>query len=238
MREIRVLHTLCSSESRICGSKNMLKHGNIFQPSSNGKLQKGHRINKTHFMEWLVSQSSALENDANAIAEWVLGLNAQYARSGGAKMPLLLFFASVVSPELYDNASAKKLMLEKTKGVLIQAWPGPMLQWILGQIKDGEFLKHCQGRDKRDLRENLWEAEFYRSLMRFEQSKISDFRESMHKLTDIQQLEWQDEDVFLSRIWGEEYFLARCEASSDQKLTIDLPLLRSRAVSLNSTRQP
>lgn len=131
-------------------------------------------------------------------------------------MPLLLFFASVVSPELYDNASAKKLMLEKTKGVLIQAWPGPMLQWILGQIKDGEFLKHCQGRDKRDLRENLWEAEFYRSLMRFEQSKISDFRESMHKLTDIQQLEWQDEDVFLSRIWGEEYFLARCEASSDQ----------------------
>lgn len=148
-----------------------------------------------------------------AIAEWVLGLKAERVRASGANMPLLLFFASVVSPELYDNAAARKLMLEKTNEVIIQAWPGPIVQWILGQINGGEFLKHCQGRDKRDLRDNLWQAEFYRSLMRFERSRISNFRETMQKLTNMQQPEWQEEDAFLSRIWKEEYFLARYEAT-------------------------
>jgi hypothetical protein len=147
-----------------------------------------------------------------AIAEWVLGLKAVYVNAGGVKMPLLLYFASVVSPELYDNAAARKLMLEKTKEVLIQIWPGPILQLILGQITGGELLRHAQGRHERDLRDNLWKAEFYRSLMRFKRSKISIFRESMYKMTDLQQPEWRDEDTFLSRIWGVEYFLARYEA--------------------------
>jgi len=148
----------------------------------------------------------------DAIAEWVLGLKAERVRIGGAQIPLLLYFASVICPELYDHAAARKLMLEKTKDALIQSWPGPIVQWILGQITGGELLRHCQGRHERDLRHNLWEAEFYRSLMRFERSKISDFREAMCKLTDLQQPEWQDEDAFLSRIWSEEYFLARHEA--------------------------
>jgi hypothetical protein len=147
-----------------------------------------------------------------AIAEWVLGLKAERVRTSGAHIPLLLYFASVICPELYDNAVARQLMLEKTKDVLIQYWPGPIAQWILGQVNDEGFLRHCQGRHERN---NLWQAEFYQSLVGFEQRKISDFRESMHKLTNIQQPEWQDEDVFLSRIWKEEYFLARFEATKD-----------------------
>lgn len=151
-----------------------------------------------------------------AVAAWVLGLKAKYAGSAGLglSMPLLLFFASVITPEMYDIATSRKLMLEKSKDIRIKSWPGPIVQRILGQINDGEFLRHCQGRDERDLRDNLWQAGFYRSLMQFEASNISDFRESMQKLTDIQQPEWQAEDAFLSRIWKEEYFLARQEASN------------------------
>jgi hypothetical protein len=148
-----------------------------------------------------------------AIAEWVPGLKADYGSAGGVKIPLLLFFASVISPELYNGKTVKELMLEKAKDVRIKAWPGPIVRWILGQVNGGEFLMLCQGRDKCDLRDNLWQAEFYRSLMRFERSKISNFRESMNKLTDLQQPEWQDQDAFLSRIWKEEYFLARHEAA-------------------------
>jgi tetratricopeptide (TPR) repeat protein len=146
-----------------------------------------------------------------AIAEWALGLKAERVRTSGAHIPLLLYFASIISPELYDISAAKKSMLEKTRDVRIQAWPGPIVQWILGQIKAGELIKHCQGRDMRD---NLWQVKFYRSLMQFERSRISDFRETMHKLTDIKQPEWQDEGFFLSRMWDEEYFLARYEATA------------------------
>ena len=156
-----------------------------------------------------------LGDQREAIAEWVSGLKAGYTdAAGGVQMPLLLFFASVINPNVYDNATVIKLMLPKTADERIHYWPGPIVQLILGQIKGGEFLRQCQGRHERDLRDNLWHAEFYRSLMRFEPSKILDFRESMHKLTDIEQPEWQDEDLLLTRIWKEEFFLARYEAGN------------------------
>lgn len=143
-----------------------------------------------------------------AVAEWVLGLKAKYVDAADVEMPLLLYFASVVSPEVCDKATARKLMLEKAEDELTEVWPGPIVQLILGQINEGEFLN----RYERDLRDNLWQAEFYRSLMRFEPGKISDFRESMRKLADVQQPEWQDESILLARIWDEEFFLARYEA--------------------------
>jgi hypothetical protein len=147
-----------------------------------------------------------------AVAEWVSGLKAKYVGpAGGVQMPLLLFYASVLSPEVYDNAAARNLMLEKTKDERIKRWPGPILQWMLAQIDDSEFLRHCQDGDERELRHNVWTAEFYRSLMQFDRSKISDYRESMRKLADLQQPEWQVQNEFLSRIWSEEYFLARFE---------------------------
>jgi tetratricopeptide (TPR) repeat protein len=150
-----------------------------------------------------------------AIAEWVLGLEAKRARSSGlgVKMPLLLFFASVLSPELYDAAASRKLMLEKTKDTRIQVWPGPILQWILGQNNGGEFLRCCQGRHQQDLQDNLWEAEFYKGLMRFDKHNPSLFKESMRALSDTKQLGWESDDLLLRRIWGEEFFLARHEAN-------------------------
>ena len=124
-------------------------------------------------------------------------------------MPLLLFFASVVKPETFDEASARKLLLEKTKDLRIRNWPGPIAKLVLGQIGESEFQKHCRGTNDEETHDLQWLAEFYRSLMGLKQGTIPAFKDSMRKLTDTSQPEWQDEGVLLSRIWNEEYFLAR-----------------------------
>jgi tetratricopeptide (TPR) repeat protein len=146
-----------------------------------------------------------------AVAYWRAGLAANYARvSGlGVIMPLLLFFVSVVKPETVDEDSARKLLLEKTRDLRIRNWPGPIARFVLAEIDDDELQDHCQGADEQETRDREWLAEFYRSLLRRRQMSVSGFKDSMHKLTDTTQPEWQDEAVFLSRIWNEEYFLAR-----------------------------
>ena len=177
-----------------------------------------HRFKMESFYGMAGAAKWCAGEQSEAVSVWVSGLKVGYTGAAGAvQIPLLLFFASIINPILYDNSAAKKLMLKKTADERIRYWPGPIVRLIVGQIKDSEFLRHCQGRGERDLRNNLWHAEFYRSLLRFDPGKISDFRESMRTLTDVRQPEWQDEDLLLSRIWKEEFFLARCEAEQDSR---------------------
>jgi tetratricopeptide (TPR) repeat protein len=156
-----------------------------------------------------------LGNYADAVSKWNQGLKAKYARAGGlgVKMPLLLFFASVIHPNLYDNAAAIQLIREKATDTRIHCWPGPIAQWILEQITEGELLNCCQGRHERDLRDNLWKFQFYKSLIKFGECGPTVFKEAMHKWSDSSQLEWQNEHFLLRRIWCEEFFLARYEGT-------------------------
>ncbi|HZQ46037.1 MAG TPA: hypothetical protein VFC07_03415, partial [Verrucomicrobiae bacterium] len=57
--------------------------------------------------------------------------------------------------------------------------------------------------------------EFYRSVLTLEQGGVAEFQNSMRKLSDANQPEWQDErNVFTVRIWCEEFFIARYEAAT------------------------
>ena len=151
----------------------------------------------------------------DAVTEWRAGLKAKYARASGlgVRMPLLLFFASVIEPEAFDGDLAKELLAEKTKDLRIRNWPGPIAKFVLGQIDESELQKHCRGTNDEETRDRQWLVEFYRSLIGLKQGTIPAFKNSMRKLTDVNQSEWQDETVLLSRIWNEEYFLARHEAN-------------------------
>ncbi len=156
-----------------------------------------------------------LGEPGEAASQWRAGLKAKYARASGlgVRMPLLLFFASVVRPDISGEVLAKKLMLEKTKDRRIKTWPGPIAKLVLGQIDEREFQNHCRGANRQDTRDRQWLAEFYRSLIRYNRGEPSLFKEAMRKLTDTSQPEWSNDAVLLGRIWGEEFFLARHEAT-------------------------
>ncbi len=150
-----------------------------------------------------------------AVTEWVQGLKSKYARGAGlgVKIPLLLYFASIVMPEVYDKKDAINLLLEKAKDRRIKSWPGPIAQSVvLGQIDEVEFRARCQWRHEHDLLNSLWQASFYKSLKGFKTLEVQAYKNAMEKLSDVKQVEWRDERILLERIWNEEFFLARHEA--------------------------
>ncbi len=163
-----------------------------------------------------------------AVSEWRAGLKAKYARASGLNVssPLLLFFAAIREPRVFDRKLAEKLLLETTKDIRINNWPAPIARLVLDQISEAEFQNHCLGIRPGDTGKNpfarhspqeasncLWLADFYRSVLALEHGTLSDFQDSMGKLSDTSQPEWQDEKyVFTARIWREEFFLARHEA--------------------------
>lgn len=151
----------------------------------------------------------------SAVSMWCDGLKAKYARASGLgiKMPLLLFFASAVRPEVCEMAYAKKLLAEKLTDRRIGTWPGPIARLLMGDISDRDFRASCKGLNALDGRNRLWSAKFYVGLMERSSGNALTFKETMHALTNISDSEWQDEDILVSRLWHEEFFLARYEAS-------------------------
>jgi len=150
-----------------------------------------------------------------AVSQWRAGLRAKYARASGlgVRMPLLLFFASVVKQPSFKKEMAESLLMEKVKDRRIKNWPGPIALLVLRQINEDEFQSLCRGDSEEDTLVRQWLAEFYRCLIQFEESKLPVLRASMRKLADTN----QPKNILLNRIWNEEYFLARHEAGDSEK---------------------
>jgi hypothetical protein len=181
-----------------------------------------------HFHSVIETDPSAGDNDygmagvakwclgepEEAVAQWRAGLKAKYARSGVAvRMALLVFFASVVMPEFFEQDEAKKLLMEKADDPRIRNWPGPIVKLILGQINEGEFQESRRGKDLGETRTRLWYSEFYWFLLGRERVTLSAFKDSMRKLADPDQPEWRDANM-VSELWCEEFFLARHEGGT------------------------
>lgn len=190
-------------------------------------IQKGVRVGDVYYGMAGVAKWCLGKPD-EAVSEWRAGLRAEYARSSGLNVssPLLLFFAAVREPTVCDRKLAERLLLDATKDSRIKNWPAPIVRLVLDQISEAEFDNACRGIEPGIANKNpfvrhspqqtsdcLWLAEFYRSVLALERGTLSDFQDSMRKLSDTSQPEWEDErNVFTVRIWHEEFFLARYEA--------------------------
>lgn len=152
-----------------------------------------------------------------AVSKWRAGLKAKYARAGVPfQMPLLLYFTSVVRPDVFNPDEAKKLLEEMLTHPKIDRWPGPIVKFVLGRIGEDEFLRSRQSTNPVETasRSRPWLAEFYTSLVGRERMTPLEFKNYMRKVADTSQPEWQEEGVFTSRLWHEEFFLARHESTN------------------------
>jgi hypothetical protein len=146
-----------------------------------------------------------------AASYWHAGLKAPYARCAGLgiRIPLLLFFASVVRPEVFGQNEARKLLREKLRDPRIKTWPGAIAKFVTGKIGEAELTKSCQSTNKSDASTRQWLSDFYRNVIGHERMTHFAFMDFMHKLADTSQPWWREKDTFTSRLWHEEFFLAR-----------------------------
>jgi len=165
----------------------------------------------------------------DAVSQWRAGLKAKYARASGlgVRMPLLLFFAAVRQPSSFDRELAGKILQETILDRRIKNWPGPLARLALGQISDTECDQYCRGISPfarygpQEISNRLWLAALYKSVLPLQQRESSEFHNFMRDLSDTSQPEWRDVNhVFTARIWCEEFFLARYEASPPGPATV------------------
>lgn len=150
-----------------------------------------------------------------AVQQWFDGLACDYAdAAGGAKLPLLLFFASAVEPLVLPRSEAERILKGRADDPRVEYWPGPLVEFVLQRIDEGRLRALCF--DERYEDETMlhhWSADFYVGVTERTRGNLDKFCQRMQKTGTMS---WDDfdacEPLFLSKLWSEEFFLARHEA--------------------------
>lgn len=88
-----------------------------------------------------------MDRQGEAVTSWRTGLECAYADgAGGASLPLLLFFASVRTPELIGSAEARSLLEARARDRRVRSWPGAYVRFLLDEI-DEEQLRLTHARE-------------------------------------------------------------------------------------------
>jgi lipoprotein NlpI len=161
-----------------------------------------------------------LGNPGEAVKQWQVGLRCDYADVGQFRIPLLLFFASELVPTHFSNNIALELLSARARQEGVQWWPLPLAEFILGRIDEDELRARCfeerfadEALRRHETIVHHWLTDFYVAVIEHARGHLDRYYEQMHKVGSTS---WEDfdeqEDIFLSKLWHEEFFLARHEA--------------------------
>jgi hypothetical protein len=154
-----------------------------------------------------------------AVETWRHGLAADFSDTAGlgVRLPLLLWFASIVKPETYNTNSATSLLKDKCSDLRIKEWPGPLARFILGDNDESELPIQGKHDGIDESANRLWETEFYKAVGQLARGRSYEYQSTLLKLTDTKEPDWSNDDFFLARVWSEEFFLARSCANGNRE---------------------
>jgi hypothetical protein len=148
-----------------------------------------------------------------AVGCWNAGLTCRYAdAAGGARLPLLLFCASVLTPNVVSESETRRLLAKHADDQRARNWPGPLLDLALRRITPDELMGKCIGVDRDDKDWRRWLAQYCAALSR---ATLRDAASSDDAVRHTGSASWDEFDsrrrLFLTRLWSEEFYIARHE---------------------------
>jgi hypothetical protein len=158
-----------------------------------------------------------LNEPEEAVAKWREGLRCEFTDwAGGAEIPLLMYFASAARPEMFPKlrVEAEKLLTKRANHHLIQNWPGPLAEFVLGRIDERVLRSKCQQEDEDDTKLYNWLADFYAGVAELVRGEKKRWLSAIRTIAEVARPDRSSHDYFLSSIWQEEFFLARHEATA------------------------
>jgi hypothetical protein len=156
-----------------------------------------------------------LDDPEASVREWRAGLKSGYADgAGGVDLPLLLFFASVVKPELFDHREAENLLANRMENPLIHNWPGPLAEFVSGRIDVETLRRRCIGVDDDSTFICMWRADFYIGVLQRVSGNAEHFQDMMRKTatTSPDDFDLAKRRRYLRKLWHPEFFIARHRA--------------------------
>jgi len=189
---------------------------------------KAHRHSLDVFFGMAGTAKWCVDEHAAAVEYWHSGLKAQYADAGGlgVKIPLLLFVASVLNPQVFPGKKAEEILMKKIEDPRAERWPGSLTKFVLGRDSNIESIMgfkpwpitdleeaERKRREEADKQSRKWEMQFYGHILEFYNGVLTrkQLSEFMRVATDTSQSEFSNEHYFLNLMWSEEFFIARHE---------------------------
>jgi hypothetical protein len=187
------------------------------------KAMLTYRFTMAHFFGRAGAAKWCLGESQTAVEWWEQGMGSQYAdAAGGIQLPLLLFVASVLQPESFSRKEAERLLRIKADNPRVGNWPGPLGQFVLGEIDHNCLIEFGKKKSGAMPSERKWLIDFYKMITDLDSEKLTlaGFRQrAKHLVDDLSKPEWTEEREFLHLIWKNEFFIARYEASADTPTT-------------------
>lgn len=122
-----------------------------------------------------------------AVETWTLGVKSSIAgkvkytdRAGGVTVGNLLFFAGVRTGNKDATALATRLLHKRLKGKTSLPWPGPVSQFLLGEIAKDAMVAAVSSVAKLRERE-MCQAKFYTGVLALSTGQNTAYLESMHE---------------------------------------------------------
>jgi hypothetical protein len=157
--------------------------------------------------KWCMGECSA------AVDDWRTGMNAQYTDAAGlgVRLPLLLFVASILYPEVFPRKKAEQILAQKTEDARADHWPGTLAKFVLGLESAEGATEPRSVMKESDKKHREWLIRFYGHLLHFGTGNLTSTQlaELMRTATDALQQPFSDQDTFLSLMWSGEFFIAR-----------------------------
>ncbi len=146
-----------------------------------------------------------------AVAEWRNGLKVDYADgAGGVRNPLLLFTASVMEPSLISREEVQDILRERLQAYRCRETGRAVGKFRSGGGKGRDLPGLMEGLNPGDTENRRWQVRFYQGILELACNRRSRFSQIMKEVSDLNNI---DEDAMLSRLWCEEYFIARHESA-------------------------
>jgi hypothetical protein len=155
-----------------------------------------------------------MDQPIDAVKCWKIGLNSEFSDTAGLgfKLPLLLYFTSVVRPNILPASEAMLLLSAKSDDSRAKGWGGSLARFVQGKINEDELRKECPGRHDDETILHHWVADFYVAVVAHANRNEIRYLDLMRRVAS---LSWSDYDsnnrAFLSKLWSGEFFLARHE---------------------------
>jgi hypothetical protein len=167
------------------------------------------RISTTYGMAGVAQWRLGRQHEA--VTEWLTGLDCEYSDAeGGVKLLLLLFFASVASPQSVRQIDVKDKLLGKSSDARINNWPGPLALFVLGKIDEERLSVECRHRNQTEAGVREMMKSFYVATVRLHHNQLEESDRHMQRAAS---LSWDEYDLskrsYLTKVWQEELHLAK-----------------------------
>lgn len=158
--------------------------------------------------------SWCLRDHENAVTQWRNGLSCGYTDAGGGiTLPLLLFFASVVSTDLLSQEESRELLSRRLRSSYAGNWPGPLAEFVLGRIDDAEAIRRYPRQDESDEIISRWRTSFYAGVLKFDKGNAMRYKEVMRLTAAVADDDFDSKsDHFLRKLRHNEFYIARHES--------------------------